>query len=57
MSVNNSNALTLPPMLMIRQNFEVPPQLDIAAAIDSEWDRLIPTLGIPPAALRPVGSL
>ena len=43
-------------MLMIRQNFEVPPPLDIEAAMDIEWDHLIPTLGISPAALRPVES-
>jgi hypothetical protein len=55
MSVNNSNALTLPPMLMIRQNFEVPPPLDIEAAMDVEWDRLTPTLGISPAARVAVG--
>ena len=55
MSINNSKTLTLPPMLMIRQNFEVPPPLDIEAAMDLEWDRLIPTLGIPPAARIAVG--
>ncbi len=55
MSANNPNALTLPPMLMIRQNFEVPPPLDIEAAMDVEWDRLIPTLGISPAARVAVG--
>ena len=55
MSFNNSNALTLPPMLMIRQNFEVPPELDIEAAMDVEWDRLAPTLGISPAARIAVG--
>jgi hypothetical protein len=42
-------------MLMIRQNFEVPPPLDIEAAMDVEWDRLAPTLGISPAARIAVG--
>jgi hypothetical protein len=42
-------------MLMIRQNFEVPPPLDIEAAMDFEWDRLAPTLGISPAARIAVG--
>jgi hypothetical protein len=42
-------------MLMIRQKFEVPPPLDIEAAMDVEWDCLIPTLGIPPAARVAVG--
>ena len=55
MSINNSNPVTLPPMLMIRQNFEVPPELDIEAAMDVEWDRLAPTLGISPAARIAVG--
>ena len=55
MSINNSNPVTLPPMLMIRQNFEVPPPLDIEAAMDVEWDRLAPTLGISPAARIAVG--
>ena len=36
MPTNISNALTLPPMFMVRQNFEVPPQLDIEAAVDAE---------------------
>jgi hypothetical protein len=42
-------------MLLIRQNFEVPPSLDIEAAIDAEWDRLIPTLDISPGARVAVG--
>jgi hypothetical protein len=42
-------------MLMIRQNFEVPPPLDIEAAMDVEWDRLAPTLGISPATRIAVG--
>ena len=55
MPTNISNTLTLPPMFMVRQNFEVPPQLDIAAAMDAEWDRLAPSLGISPAARVAVG--
>jgi hypothetical protein len=55
MPTNISNALTLPSMLMIRQNFEVPPLLDIEAAVDAEWDRLTPSLGISPAARVAVG--
>ena len=55
MPTNISNALTLPPMLMVRQNFEVPPRLDIEAAMDAEWDRLTPSLGISPAARVAVG--
>ena len=46
MLTNIFNALTLPPMLMVRQNFEVPPRLDIEAAMDAEWDRLRPSSGI-----------
>ena len=42
-------------MLMIRQNFEVPPPLDIEAAMDAEWDRLTPTMSISPAARVAVG--
>ena len=55
MTGSNSNTLTLPPMLMIRQNFEVPPPLDIEAAMDAEWDRLTPTLSISPTARVAVG--
>ena len=55
MTASNSNTLTLPPMLMIRQNFEVPPPLDIEAAMDAEWDRLTPTMSISPAARVAVG--
>jgi len=55
MPTNISNTLTLPPMFMVRQNFEVPPRLDIAAAMDAEWDRLTPSLGISPAARVAVG--
>jgi hypothetical protein len=35
---------------MIRQDFEVRPRLDIEAAVDAEWDRLTPSLGIFPGA-------
>ncbi|MEX1327797.1 MAG: DUF362 domain-containing protein, partial [Desulfobacterales bacterium] len=55
MPTNISNALTLPPMFMVRQNFEVPPQLDIEAAVDAEWDRLTAPLGISSAARVAVG--
>ncbi len=55
MPTNISNTLTLPPMLMVRQNFEVPPRLDIEAAMDAEWDRLTPSLGILSAARVAVG--
>jgi len=55
MPTNISNALTLPPMLMVRQNFEVPPRLDIEATMDAEWDRLTPSLDILPAARLAVG--
>jgi hypothetical protein len=55
MPTNYSNALTLPPMFMVRQNFEVPPQLDIEAVVDAEWDRLTPSLDISPAARVAVG--
>ena len=55
MSINNSNPVTLPPMLLIRQNFVVPPPLDIVASMDVEWDRLAPYLGISPAARIAVG--
>ncbi len=55
MPTNISNALTLPPMLMVRQNFEVPPRLDIEAAMDAEWGRLTPSSGILPDARVAVG--
>jgi hypothetical protein len=42
-------------MFMVRQNFEVPPQLDIEAAVDAEWDRLTAPLGISSAARVAVG--
>jgi hypothetical protein len=35
MLTNISNALTLPAMLIVRQNFEVPPRLDIEAAMET----------------------
>jgi hypothetical protein len=55
MFADNSNALALLPMLLIRQNFEVPPRLDLEAAIDTEWDRLVPNLDISPGAQVAVG--
>ena len=55
MPTNISNTLTLPPLFMVRQNFEVPPQLDIAAAVDAEWDRLRSSLDVLPAARVAVG--
>ncbi len=55
MPTNISSALMLPPMLMIRQNFEVPPRLDIEAAIDAEWDRLAPAVAMSTAARVAVG--
>ena len=55
MSNNHSNALTLPPMLLIRQNFEVPARLEIKAALDAEWDRLVSNLDISPGTRVAVG--
>ncbi|MGD8661614.1 MAG: lactate racemase domain-containing protein [Desulfobacterales bacterium] len=55
MPKNYSKALILPPMFMVRQNFEVSPQLDIEAAVDAEWDRLTPSLDISPNARVAVG--
>jgi len=55
MPTNISNAVMLAPMLMVRQNFEVPPRLDIEATVDAEWDRLTPSLGILSAARVAVG--
>ena len=55
MPTNISDHLTLPPMLMVRRNFEVPPRLDIDAAMDAEWDRLTPSLGLLTVARVAVG--
>jgi lactate racemase-like protein len=55
MPTNAPNALTLPSMLMVRQNFKVPPPLDLEAALDAAWARLAPTLSISPGDRIAVG--
>ena len=42
-----SHELKLPPMRMIRQLFEIPPQVDVAVEIDNEWNRIKDSLQFP----------
>ena len=55
MTTSRSNALALPDMLMIRQQFEIPPALNLEAALEAEWKKLAPTLAIAPGARVAVG--
>lgn len=47
--------LGLPPMLMVRQDFDVPPPLDLEAAADDQWEQLSATLKISPGDRVAVG--
>ena len=42
-----SHELKLPAMRMIRQLFEIPPQVDVAVEIDNEWNRIKDSLQFP----------
>ena len=55
MPSDNSKNLALPPMLLIRQNFEIPPALDIQTTLEAEWNRLAPNVDISPGDRVAVG--
>ncbi len=40
MDLLKTQALALPPMRKVRQLFEVPPKVNVAAEIDRQWDRI-----------------
>jgi hypothetical protein len=43
----NSSNLKLPPMRMIRQLYATPPEIDVSAEINSQWDRIKDHLKLP----------
>jgi hypothetical protein len=55
MVAHNMSNMKLPPMRMIRQRYTIPPEIDVSAEVNRQWDRIKDNLSLPAGSSVAIG--